>query len=176
MILVYAGRRPGDDFPPDNVGYVREQIRRVVGGLAPRAVVGSAAAGADLLVIEAATRAGIEAHVLLAGGSAAFRACSVADKGERWGRLYDELLDDPRVKVEEVPLKGEGDEAYREVTRRISARAEELLEEGEELAALGVLNERPGDGADHSLELIRHHEERGRLVVRIDPTLRPERP
>lgn len=170
MILVYAGRRPGADFPQDNVDFVQEQIERVVVGLAPRVVVGSAAAGADLLVIEAATRASIDVQVLLAGDRAAFWTGSVGDKGPDWELRFDVQLGLDRVQVEEVPLSGEGDEPYREVTRRISARAEGLLRQGEELVVLGVLNERGGQAADHSLELVAHHEARGRLALRIDPT------
>ena len=170
MILVFAGRRPGDDFPPDNVDFVSEQIARVVVGLAPRLVVGSAAAGADLLVIEAATKAGIDAHVLLAGDRAAFREGSVEDKGRVWERRFDTQLGLDLVQVEEVGSEAGGDELYSEVTRRISEHAEGLLEDGEELVALGVLNERDGDATDHSLDLIAHHEARGQLALTIDPT------
>src|SRR5258705_8431116 len=75
VILVFAGRRPGGDgFPEENVGPVGEQTRRLVAELRPRLAIGSAAAGADLLVAGAALEAGAKVEVLLAGSRERFRS------------------------------------------------------------------------------------------------------
>ncbi len=169
MIVVYAGRRPGPDLPEDNVPFVSEQVERVVAGLRPRLVVGSAAAGADLLVIEAATRSKLPVRVLLAGTRAAFRAGSVADKGRAWELRYDTQLDLPSVAVEEVALAGDGEASYQAVTKRISRTAEDQLEDEEELVVLAVWAPRSADGTDHTEEMVAHHEARGRLVLKVDP-------
>lgn len=72
MVLAYAGRLPGTDaFPDDNVGYVGEHVERLINNLRPRIVVGSAAAGADLLVLQAALKTSAAARVVLAGSLAA---------------------------------------------------------------------------------------------------------
>lgn len=169
MIVVYAGRRPGAGFPEDNVTFVAEQIERIVKGLRPRLVVGSAAAGADLLVIEAATRSGVPAHVLLSGDQAAFRESSVADKGGAWTLRYDVQLGLPSVRVEEV-ARGEDDGAsYRAVTARITTTAEAQLQPNEQLVVLAAWAPRDGGGVDHSQELIAYHEARGRLALTLDP-------
>jgi tetratricopeptide repeat protein len=170
MILVYAGRRPGADFPDENLDFVAEQVERLIVGLNPRLVIGSAAAGGDLLAIEAATSAKVrEVRVLIAGDRESFRNGSVSDKGRDWEIRFDTQLRLDGVHVEEVALvDGDGDATYRAVTERISAVAEAELEDGEELVVLAIWKERDG-GVDHTKELIAHHEARNRLVLRIDP-------
>jgi hypothetical protein len=170
MILVYAGRRPGADFPESNVDFVAEQVQRVLVGLDPRLVVGSAAAGGDLLTIEAATAAKVpEVRVVLAGDRTSFRESSVSDKGREWQLRFDTQLGLDSVHAEEVPLaEGDSDASYRAVTERITAMAEAELAEGEELVVLAVWKERDGS-VDHTQELIAYHEARDRLALRLDP-------
>jgi len=168
--VVYAGRRPGADFPESNVDFVAEQVQRVVVGLDPRLVVGSAAAGGDLLTIEAATAAKVpEVRVVLAGDRTSFRESSVSDKGPHWRVRFDTQLGLDSVQIEEVPLvAGDTDASYRAVTERITAVAEDDLTDGEELVVLAVWKERDG-GVDHTQELVAYHEARHRLALRLDP-------
>lgn len=169
MIVVYAGRRPGADFPDDNLGFVADQIKQVVIGMRPRLVIGSAAAGADLLVIEAATGADIPVRALVAGDEASFREASVSDKGPDWERRYDTQLGLPGVKVVRVELVPDDMEAsYRAVTSRISEIAEKEVAKNEEIVVLAVARRRRNK-ADHTEDLIAHHEARGRLALRLDP-------
>ena len=83
MIIVYAGRRPsGEDgvFPSSREEYLAERVERLLTGLSPTRVVGSAAAGSDVIILEAAARLGIPATVVLAGDVESFAADSVDDK------------------------------------------------------------------------------------------------
>jgi hypothetical protein len=99
MMLVHAGNRvdqPGRTpprFPAEREQYVRERLDALLGLLAPDGIVTSAAAGADLLLIEAATDRSIPLHLVLPFEPRRFRATSVADQGPRWTRSFDAVLD-----------------------------------------------------------------------------------
>lgn len=70
VIVVYTGRRPSGAkglFPDDNLAFVQERLERLLVGLRPRVVVGSAAAGADLLAAAAAANVGADVHLIAAG-------------------------------------------------------------------------------------------------------------
>lgn len=170
MVIAYAGRlAKGDEFPPGNVEFVRTQIARLITGLRPRAVVGSAAAGADLLVLEAALAAGADAHVKLAGDRAAFLESSVTSVGEQWGQRFHGLLAEARVSVEEVPrIPGDSDASYRAVTELIATAAAALCQSDEELVVLAI-SRRTAAGASHTDALVRllgpHH-----LALHVDPS------
>jgi hypothetical protein len=167
VLLLFAGRRPGTrDFPSANVDFVAEQITQLLAGLRPRRVVGSAAAGADLLVLEAAESLGIEAEVVIVGDRESFRAASVADKGEAWVRSYDHQLE--AASVETLPTQATEDEGYRSVTRRIGERGAQLADKREAVAVLIVSAPRER-GVDHSEELAQSVAGPKRLVLRIDP-------
>jgi hypothetical protein len=166
MIVLFAGRRPGSsEFPDSNVEFVGEQIRQLLGGLRPRRIVGSAAAGADLLALEAAEALGLEAETVIAGERDAFRGASVADKGMAWARRFEHQLD--RVPSEQLATLPTPEESYRAVTRRIVQRGEELAQEHEAVVVLVIAA--PRDAVDHSDELVQHGLRPDRLVLRIDP-------
>lgn len=174
MILVYAGRRPGSAaFPAANVEFVGEQIEQLLEGLRPRVVVGSAAAGADLLVLGAALRVGAGAHVQLAGTRAAFREGSVADKDPTWGRRFDALLAQRAVTTTEIALAQDAEESYRAVTAELLRKAADVREVGEEIVVLAVSV--PRKGVDHTEELVEAQRAAGGLVLRIDPARTAQR-
>lgn len=167
MVLAFAGRRPGTAFPAENVAAVRAAIAAIVGRERPRRVVGSAAAGADLLVVEEALRTGAKVELLLAGPRDGFRAESVADKGEPWAARFDDLLAREGVVVREVPRDEDAEAAYRAVTAAIADRAEALAAAGEPIAVL-VVSSPPGPPG-HSEELAEAAESHGWPILRIDP-------
>jgi hypothetical protein len=168
MIVAYAGRRPGsEDFPTANVAEVGARIEQVLAGLRPNRVVGSAAAGADLLVLEAAERLGIAAEVVLVGDVESFRESSVVDKGGDWGARYDVAM--KRLSPELVPALEDPDAGYRAVTKLIIERAQELLREDEALVVLVV--SRPRAEGGHTEDLARRGADLGRLLLRVDPSL-----
>jgi MAP3K TRAFs-binding domain len=168
MILLYAGRRsPGPDFPESNEDFVAAQVDQIIKGLAPRRVIGSAAAGADLLVLQAAASQQIPADVLVAGDRDLFKAMSVSDKGARWSRQYDALLNRDDVNIVDVPRHDEDDDTYRAITQLIAQQPEAVLADGEQVVVLIV--GRPREGLDHTEDLAQDARARGRLVLRIDP-------
>src|SRR5262245_18376092 len=88
MLLVYAGRRVDaaaaagakeaeERFPMRNLPRVAREIELVLVELKPSTVIGSAAFGADLLVLEAAGRLGVRRRVVFPFDRAAFRTISV---------------------------------------------------------------------------------------------------
>lgn len=173
MVLAYAGRLPGAaDFPADNVAYVREQVERLLKNLRPRVVVGSGAAGADLLTAEAALKSGAEVKLVLAGSVAEFRDSSVAGRGADWERLFDTLSIDGRVEVVEVARHEDDADSYRATTGAIRSAAVAVCEGDEPVVGLSVSERRAGE--DHTADLADALELHGGLVLRIDPARRRE--
>lgn len=172
MILAFAGRRPGGDaFPEENVEAVARAVERTVSDLRPRWAVGSAAAGSDLLVADAALRAGARLELLLAGDRSRFRASSVADKGATWSAFFDDVVSRAGVTVAEVGREAGDEASYRAVTAAIADRAQALADAGEQVGLLAVAS-RQGAAASHTGELAGLAETSGWPVWWIDP-LRP---
>lgn len=98
MILVHAGNRidekgrPHPRFPSERIYAVSERLSETLGLSRPRIVVSAAAAGADLLMLEAAQAHGISTLVALPLPVDEFRTQSVADQGDEWVVRYDQVL------------------------------------------------------------------------------------
>lgn len=156
MILIYAGRRQITDAPG-----VRDRVGGLLDAYRPRLLVGSAAAGADLLVLELARERDIPVRVILLGSVTEFEQASVADLGEEWPRRYREVLSDAGVSVEIVESPGPDRRAAHlmvngviiETARRAAAR-------GEEIVAL-ALTERAGIGGSVTADLVAKAERQG---------------
>lgn len=69
------------------------RIDAMVGADPPGFVFGALAAGADILIAEAALRRSALLHVVLPCTAAEFRAASVTAIGDRWGARFDALID-----------------------------------------------------------------------------------
>lgn len=111
MILVYAGRRTDPDdptapprFPLASAGRVQREIARVLAEERPAAVVGSAACGSDLLVLETAAQLGIRRSVVLPFDRASFRATSVTDRPGEWGPRFDAVMDEVSARGDVLDL------------------------------------------------------------------------
>jgi len=101
MIAAFAGRRidkeaageqqPGK-FPLAQVERVRREVEQLLEQRRPAVVVGSAACGADLIVLEVAGRLGIRRRVVLPFDRATFRTKSVTDRPGNWGPLFDAVI------------------------------------------------------------------------------------
>jgi hypothetical protein len=173
MVVAYAGRLPGAaDFPEDNVSYVAEQIGRLISNLRPRVVVGSAAAGADLLVLEAALKAGSSAKVVLAGSTAQHRMSSVVGRGVTWERLFDETVEHEHVDVLEVPRHDDDDETYSSVNKMVRDLAEAEVGDPDKEPIVGINVSARREGADLSADMAVAQELRQRLVLCVDPSRR----
>ena len=145
MIVVLSGRRLDQKdarilrFPEANEELVRERIRVMLEQHLPDTVVASAAAGADLIGLEEAGAQGIHRRVILPYAVEHFRAKSVADQGEHWGRRFDavrsQVEPEGDLLVHPAARENEPDqEAYLRVVRA-------LLDESLTLAALELANE-----------------------------------
>ncbi|HSB87143.1 MAG TPA: hypothetical protein VLD86_12570 [Ilumatobacteraceae bacterium] len=98
MLLVHSGNRidlPDRQvarFPSSQIPVVRARVVKVLESLQPGAVVSSAAAGADLIVLEEAINLGIDAHVVMPLAREEFVPRSVADAGPEWVTRFDSVL------------------------------------------------------------------------------------
>lgn len=97
-VLVFTGHmidEPGRGarrFPANLEGRVREALRARLAAIAPLAVYGSAACGADLLCLELVRELGGETHVVLPFPPAEFRKASVEFAGGDWGERFERAL------------------------------------------------------------------------------------
>jgi hypothetical protein len=125
-VLALAGRRVDaaganePRFPPQNEALVAVRIRNMMVSAASQAVVCSAASGADILALEGAAQLGLGRRVVLPFSRQQFRATSVADRGEGWGRRFDAILQQmPSEDILELNLQGGNTEAYATVNLKI---------------------------------------------------------
>lgn len=136
-VIALAGRRvdaadaPEPRFPLRNVPKVRTEIAELFRPGAVRALVCSAASGADLLALDAAGDAGIKRYVVLPFDRATFRSTSVVDRPGDWGRLFDRIVSE--IDHQGGLEIGSGDpddpEVYLQANERIVRRALELASE-----------------------------------------------
>jgi hypothetical protein len=165
MIVAYAGRRAqslGRD--PEAAGL---RIRRLLAAIDPRAVVGAAADGADLLVLEAVLqlRDGAIPHVILPTPRGTFEQDSV---DPQWRDRFADALDAVEQRggsIEALELEP-GHDAYRAANKRMLARAAELAVDSQR--AMTLLVARDGEGAMVT-DLQHRSETQGVPVLRIDP-------
>jgi hypothetical protein len=117
MVLAYAGRRAAS--LPD-VSRLEAGLRRLLAALHPSAVVGSAADGADLLMLEAALGLdpGPAIHVVLPTARSLFVTASVQPA---WRKRFAHALDEVTAAggtIESLELR-DSEDAYRAANRRI---------------------------------------------------------
>ncbi len=99
MVIALAGRRvdaPKAEtarFPVTNVPQVRKRISDWFAQHVVHTLVCSAACGADLLALDAASELNIRRRVVLPFSREQFRASSVVDRGDEWGAPFDAILD-----------------------------------------------------------------------------------
>jgi cytosine/adenosine deaminase-related metal-dependent hydrolase len=121
------------------------------------AVVASAACGADILALEAASELGIRTRIILPFVRDRFRDTSVEGGGEGWGDRFAKLMDGAEVREDVVVLPhAEGsDDAYASATERIVAEAAELARGLRvEVIALVIWDERPRPSADATKDFV----------------------
>lgn len=134
MIVALAGRRidaPDAEtprFPLANAPIVRERIRELLIALGANALVCSAAAGADLLALEAAASLGLRRRVVLPYGREQFLDDSVRDRPGDWEWSFNRAYSDARGQsdLRALRLTGTPHESYVRATRAILDDAQEL--------------------------------------------------
>ncbi len=143
MIIALAGRRiDAPDatiprFPLENAAAVRERIYTFLVDRKARALVCSAACGADLLALDAAGELGIQRRIILPFEQHRFRESSVTDRPGEWGALFDLIIKDVQAAGNLVILSDEGeDDAIFAVANRT------ILDEALALACLAPHDKR----------------------------------
>ncbi len=164
MVLAYAGRRAQSiGLTLDAAG---RRIRVLLSALAPSAVVGALADGADLLIAEAALAMtpAPALDIILPTPESVFREDSVA---EDWRDRFDAVLEQVRAggSLRSLGL-APGEEAYRRANTAFLDRAAQLTGEDERVVALLVAAEGEGATVAHLGEAA---ELRHVPVLRIDP-------
>lgn len=151
-VVALAGRlidRPAglcSRFSLDRVPRVRAQLDKVLADLNVQDIVSSAAAGADLLGLEAAEARGVRRHVILPGDPLEFFEHSVASRPGPWPALFNRLVLTPASRLTLKTL-GLPVNAYSEVNRAILDCAKTLAcNLGTVPVALLVWDADKGDG------------------------------
>jgi hypothetical protein len=182
MILVYAGRRvdpPADAgapsaaarFPLGNVTRVAQDVAQVLRELLPSTVVGSAACGADLLVLESAAELGIRRRIILPFNRTKFRASSVTDRPGDWGARFDAIISDASARGDlvELALEADDDAAYLQANLAIFHDAEILARSGgENCRALVIWNRAARGGGDVTADFLNEARRREWSPTEID--------
>lgn len=146
-------------------------MAKVLDSLQPSAVVSAAAAGADLVVLEAAIDRRIDVHVVLPIARDEFLKRSVVDAGPEWMIRFDEVL--RHVAAHAGCTLIQGDDAV-DHEWFLTAHGQ-LLDRAEELAAGGIvvaLTVRPPEGEmppSVTDEFAVQAERAGMLILTIDP-------
>jgi hypothetical protein len=151
MILVYAGRRYIGD-----PASLRHRLDWLLTELAPRSVIGSAAAGTDLILLDLALSRNIAAHIVILGGLDCFAARSVADQGPSWLDRYFNVTRHPLTSLEVVTLTPAG---HRSVNTAITRAAAQAATPNEPITLVAVMNTRRA-GSDYTAELTDQARER----------------
>lgn len=173
VILVYAGRRAAS--LGDDMDHVAERVRRHLAESAPSAVVGAAADGADLLVLEAALTAAErpDIHVILPTSREVFAEDSVEPAWrERLSAVLDQVEEDGTGGTVLTLDLEPGESAYRAATEQFLDTAQ-ALDDDDSVVVLAVAREGEGQMVEHLLELAHL---RGVRTVRIDPSSPGEPP
>ncbi len=165
MVVTYAGRRAQSIGA--NLDAARRRIRVLLTALAPRAIVGALADGADLLVVETAlaTTPSPAVHVVLPTTEPVFRDDSVA---EDWRDRFAAALAAVRARGGTVRSLGlpAGEDAYRQANSAFLDEAITLAGDAERAVALLVAGDGEGATVTHLAECaaVWHVP-----VLRIDP-------
>ena len=166
MILAFAGRR-AQSLTTD-LESTTLRIRRLLTALSPSAVVGAAADGGDLLVIEAALGMadGPSVHVLLPTAHEVFREASVE---VAWRPRFDRVIAEVRRRGTLATLGLEdGAEAYLQANVALLDRAGALATDGQRAVVFVIA--RAGEGAMVE-DLVQAGSLRGMPSLRIDPNV-----
>jgi hypothetical protein len=132
-VLAISGRRidpEGVDqprFPAGNEAVVALRIRDIMLSTTAKMVVCSGACGVDILALETAAQLGLTRRMVLPFSREKFRATSVADRGEDWGRRFDAILQQlPGNHITELNISQSSDQAYAAANYEILDQAEAL--------------------------------------------------
>jgi hypothetical protein len=175
MIIAIAGRRvdPADSqqtrFPLKNVALVQGRVGAMLKNEDAKAIVCSAACGADLASLAEAGAQKLRRRVVLPYGEKHFRESSVVDRPGDWGQLFDQILSEVKaagdlVVMEETPEE----EAYAAANTAILDEAATLAKmSGDEAMAALVWNLESRGADDITEQFGSEARKRGWRVVEV---------
>jgi hypothetical protein len=173
MILIYAGSQPDSAdrakprLPQSAEDEVKTRIRGLLQDLQPRLVYGALAAGADIIVAEAALEEGIPFQAILPFDVDTFRDTSVSGSGDRWIGRYDRLISEVELRCLDSTVS---ESAYTEHNLAMLDGAAQIAgDEGERLWCL-LIRPTP-DPQEESVtdDMGSRAAERGLLTMDINP-------
>jgi hypothetical protein len=156
-IFALAGRRidaAGTEpprFPSKNIELVRQRLLQLFAFHRPKALVSSAACGADLIALEEAGARGVRRRVVLPFDRDRFRQTSVVDRPGDWADVYERIVNEVDSNGDLVTLSGvlQGAEAYAAASGAIFAEARVLGRNSEQdVCAIVVWDGIPRDKDD----------------------------
>lgn len=177
VLIVHAGNRidPPERaeprFPATQIEYVADRVGRVLDALRPAGLVSAPAAGADLIVLDAARRRGIPLHVVLPIEAEAFVGASVADHDAVWLEQFRAVIDhatgDPRSTIWRVGRSG-NDDWYHEANDDLLTRAAQI---GSEELVVALTIRPPAGEIPHSVtdDFADRAGKAGFIVLSVDP-------
>ncbi len=138
--------------------------------LEPAGIVSAAAAGADLLLAEAALDRAVPLHVVLPCPRARFQEVSVADQGPRWVLAFERVLNhvaqDTRSSLEELTLEPD-DAGFRMANQVLLDRAVNLG--ADRVLAVAVRPRQRESTPSVTDDFVDRAEAAGFFVLEIDP-------
>ncbi len=177
-VTALAGRRVDAEgakdrrFPAENALTVAQRIRNMLAATASTWVVASAACGADILALESAAELGLSRRVVLPFARERFRATSVADRGEEWGKRFDAILAElDKDDIVELNLEGSDDDAYAGTNVRILDEASALATAANQRALAAVVWNGLSRGASDLTDAFRRLALEKKLETITIPTL-----
>lgn len=131
MIIALAGRRidaqdaSPSRFPQSNRKKVKEELKTLFKKRNAKALVSSAACGADLLALEVANELNLHYCIVLPSDPEEFREKSVTDRGGNWGEIFDKIYQKAKSlgNVIELGSTAENDQVYIEANNKIIDQA-----------------------------------------------------
>ena len=145
-VIALAGRRIDAEsvedpkFPFERIGPVRSAIAENLLSAGARALICSAACGADLLALDAAEELNVPARVVLPFSAERFRETSVVDRPhpDFWGGLFDRVIAKARERSDLVELESTeaDDDAYSAANRVIIEEAKALAQQALPIAII----------------------------------------
>ena len=179
-VVALAGRRidaePTDEpkFPFERVGAVRDAITAKLMSEQARALVCSAACGADLLALDAAEELELRTRVILPFSKVQFRSTSVTDRprADFWGSMFDRLIAKARGRGDLVELdRAVGDDAAYSAANRAIVEEAKVLAQGSSQQtapiAMIVWNGAPRGSSDLTQEFADLAKAQGFTVIEV---------
>lgn len=137
---------------------VRASLMRLLGVQEVGTLVASAACGADIIALEAASALSVRTCIVLPFDSPRFRLTSVIDRGEAWGPRFDAVMRAAELRHDVTvlpPEAGDDEAAYGQATARIIADSLALAEhDGTRAIAIAIWDGVAREDADATRDFI----------------------